>query len=108
MPVQIGPDLFKIACLYEGKYKWLYGENGHVNSNQLVSGTDLYQKKALLNIFICVLLSSFSFPIQYFLHFLSKPEFDHDNDLDNNVKGEEVTFEELHHKKPSRRNGRRR
>lgn len=41
-------------------------------------------------------------------HLQKEEEFDHDNDLDNNVKGEEVTFEELHHKKPSRRNGRRR
>ncbi|XP_054847017.1 TPR and ankyrin repeat-containing protein 1 isoform X2 [Eublepharis macularius] len=39
---------------------------------------------------------------------LQEEEFDHDKDLDNEVKGEEINFEELHHKKPSRKHGKRR
>ncbi|XP_066484289.1 TPR and ankyrin repeat-containing protein 1 isoform X2 [Tiliqua scincoides] len=41
-------------------------------------------------------------------HLQKEEEFDHDKDLDSDVKGEEVTFEELHSKKSLKKNGRRR
>nr|XP_056713031.1 TPR and ankyrin repeat-containing protein 1 [Euleptes europaea] len=38
---------------------------------------------------------------------LQEEEFDHDKDLDNEVKGEEINFEELHHRKLSRKHKKR-
>ncbi|XP_062986061.1 TPR and ankyrin repeat-containing protein 1 isoform X2 [Elgaria multicarinata webbii] len=78
---------------------------------------DIYKRKAWADAeeTLCKLASNLNSYLDNAINWLEKTEsyllkeeeFDHDKDLDNEVKGEEVTFEELHHKKQSRKKGKK-